>query len=50
MIDEVEVEVPGEKSNSITSSGFVLKEAYFASGREQIRKTRYKNLIENPIA
>jgi hypothetical protein len=30
VIDTIEVEIPGEKSNSITSSGVVLKEAYFA--------------------
>ena len=37
IIDEIEIEIPGEKSNSITSSGFVLKEAYFVSGRDTIR-------------
>lgn len=50
IIDEIEIEIPGEKSNSITSSGFVLKEAYFVSGRDNIRQNRYKDLIENPSA
>jgi hypothetical protein len=30
VIDVIEVEIPGEKSNAMTSSGIVLKEAYFA--------------------
>lgn len=30
LIDEIEIELPGEKSYAITSTGFVLKEAYFA--------------------
>lgn len=30
LIDEIEIELPGEKSYAITSTGFVLKETYFA--------------------
>jgi hypothetical protein len=30
IIDTIEIEIPGEKSNTITSAGFVLKEAYFS--------------------
>jgi hypothetical protein len=45
-IDTLEVEIPGEKSNAITSAGFVLKEAYFAHGRESIRMNRYSHLVK----
>ncbi|CAK70738.1 unnamed protein product (macronuclear) [Paramecium tetraurelia] len=45
LIDEIEIELPGEKSFAITSTGFVLKEAYFAQGRKTIRDTRYQDLI-----
>ena len=46
IIDTIEVEVPGEKSNAITSAGMVLKECYFANGRENIRKKRYAFLVK----
>ena len=49
-IDTIEVELPGDKSKTITSAGVVLKEVYFARGREGIRKTRYTKLVVEPPA
>jgi len=45
IIDTIEIEIPGEKSNTITSAGFVLKEAYFNQGRDDVRKSRYSTLV-----
>lgn len=48
VIDTIEIEIPGEKSHTITSAGYILKEAYFNQGREDVRKNRYNNLVLNP--
>jgi hypothetical protein len=48
-IDTIEVEIPGDKCNTITSAGIVLKEAYFACGRENIRSKRYAFLVNQDL-
>lgn len=50
IIDTIEIELPGEKSNAITSAGYVLKEAYFSQGREYVRKQRYQTLVNEQQA